>query len=69
MPSNVRMVRVGLRGLTFSERVWNEGDEVPLSDLSKYLQGQVKAGKHPHLALVEVEKVASKKAPEAEEAT
>lgn len=67
--SNVRMVRVELRGLTFLERVWNEGDEVPLSDLSEYLQEQVKAGKHPHLALVETEKAASKKTPGAKKAT
>jgi len=59
MPSNAH-VRVGLRGLTFSGRVWNEGDEVFLDDLPEILHEAVKAGEHPHLTLVEAEKPASK---------
>jgi len=52
----MQYAKVTLRGLTVCARVWNEGELIPFAALPKPVQKMVKAGKHPHLELVKVDK-------------
>ena len=57
--------QVTLRGLTVGDRVYVEGDLIPLAEMPEHLQKRVKTGQHPHLKPVKAESE-SKRAAEPE---